>query len=50
MSNNRKRTRGRIIQTIKVPTTLIEDGVTVINGHPKTGRTIQIKHKPIRNA
>jgi hypothetical protein len=47
--NNRKRTRCRKIQTIKVPETVIRKGLTgklevVPNPHPKAGKAIQIRH------
>lgn len=47
--NNRKRTRGRKIQAIKVPEMVIRsDGfgvpIVVPNPHKKAGKTIQVKH------
>lgn len=47
--NNRKRTRCRKTQTIKVPETVIRKDITghlkvVPNPHPKAGKMIQIKH------
>ncbi len=48
--NNRKKTKGRIIQSIVIPkdkTQTIEYGETkVIVPHPLRGKTIQIKHMP----
>lgn len=44
MANNRKRTRGRRIQTIDVPLTIIKNGKVIANPHPKAGKQIQIRH------
>lgn len=46
----RKQTRGRRIQTIDVPEFILKEGflgqlTRIKNDHPKTGKTIQIKHK-----
>lgn len=53
MANNRKRTKGRHIQTVDVPVfkKIVKDGVThhVKNDHPKAGNKIQIHHLPLRN-
>ena len=48
--NNRKRTKGRRIQAIDVPTTVQRtvNGklVSAPNEHPKSGNTIFVKHLP----
>jgi len=48
MNNNRKRTKGRLIQAIKVPTNVIRYGEVVLNKHKNAGGIIQVKHRPIR--
>lgn len=50
LSNNRKRTRGRKIQAISVPTKVVRVGkngleTLVVNRHPKAGKIIFIRHK-----
>lgn len=48
--NNRKQTKGRRIQVIHVPETIVKvdpiRGVqTIQNPHPKAGKAIQVRHK-----
>jgi len=49
--NNRKRTKGRIIQSVRIPLFVTKldkfgSGKSVPNDHPKVGKVIQIKHNP----
>lgn len=47
MNNNRKRTRGRLIQSIDVPVMIRnKEGALVRNRHPKAGKQIQVRHEP----
>lgn len=48
--NNRKQTKGRVIQVINVPEFItkvdpIRGVYTIPNPHPKAGKKIQVRHK-----
>ena len=48
MSNNRRRTKGRIVQVVTVPKYKGIDhntGMLIPNLHPNAGKTVQIRHQ-----